>query len=251
LNNLVRYNDPSGHWIPVDKDAYVGVRPYSERLFANGSFENATAVAVDMYAHKNDLEGLATISDFAASKSGNLGSYMDKMGETFLGVQTTGTFALAAAVIDTEICDNGKGDDPGIWSDRGFHEDFQDGHNQLYHVWGFVAQTTIVEGVGWDNPLGYIPQDVAIRIGVLGNRVHDPGQSFVNLNQGYGTSWQDYTLSNAGMSLGVGLSSSRVKPSEAGDYMRWSFGTPGPGSYGMVQALEWLFGPLRGSPPKR
>jgi len=75
-------------------------------------------------------------------------------------------------------------------------------------------------------------------------------QSVANYDEGYGTSWQDYTLSESAMAVGLLISMEAITPARLDDVMRYAFGPEGPGSGGSLQRLEDRWGPLRGSPQR-
>jgi len=55
---------------------------------------------------------------------------------------------------------------------------------------------------------------------------------------------------HAAMEIGAMITDQSMTPAQLGDAMRSRFGPGGPGSRGELQALEWLWGPLAGSPPR-
>ena len=122
--------------------------------------------------------------------------------------------------------------------DKGFHPDFQDGHNQPYHAWAYVAQTAAP-----GSPAAYTTGRL---MGIVANTVHEPLQSRLGMVDGWGTSWQDYVLSESAMSIGLVVSAEAVTPYKLGDTMRFAFGAKGPGSSGKLQKLVGRWGRLRG-----
>jgi hypothetical protein len=129
------------------------------------------------------------------------------------------------------------------FGDSGFHKDFQDGDNQLFHLWGYIAQT-------YSNP-AFVEFNTVI--GIVGNVYHEIGQSVLNKDDGWGTSWNDYALSEAGMSIGTQLSRGEIFGYGLGDYLRKRLrdkdpvtGSPGPGSGGKVDTYMKRWGPLKG-----
>jgi len=125
---------------------------------------------------------------------------------------------------------------------EGFHRDFRDKHNQPYHVWGYIAQTAA--------PGNLLSNDFnTIVLSNWANLVHEIVQSKLNIDQGFGTSWQDYVLAEAGVKIGYEITTGLiVSPSDLGDALRRELGPEGPGSMGRLHWLESTFGPLRGSP---
>jgi hypothetical protein len=65
----------------------------------------------------------------------------------------------------------------------------------------------------------------------LGNYVHEVVESKYNVvSGGYGTSWEDYTASWAGMQIGALITNQSITPADVGDTMRYMLGPQGPGS---------------------
>ena len=96
---------------------------------------------------------------------------------------------------------------------------------------------------------GSVPQYIVGRlVGIIGNQGHEWVQSKLNIDNGWGTSWQDYVLSENAMAVGLLVSAEAIKPADLGDVMRYAFGPEGPGSIGALQQLEEKWKPLRGSP---
>jgi hypothetical protein len=187
----------------------------------------------------NDLEAMAQISDMYADFYSDWPAFLGKMSWTFLGTKVYGPGTLISAVAGNAISNirngpgcacNGIGRDPHDCSanqsrphfqDRGFHPDFQDSHNQPYHAWGFVAQSVDFgySPVSW-NPAYKSSTHSGVMIGHLGNITHELAQSALSRDPeglGWGTSWQDYYLSHAGMNIGLAVSIGEIStPSEKG-----------------------------------
>jgi hypothetical protein len=151
------------------------------------------------------------------------------MGETLIGTHYLGSWALPSAMLGGGCA--GLGRDPHdcsgntqYFSDRGFHEDFRDGYNQPYHIWSYIAATA-QPGMGtfdYAQVLGWAS---------LGNYVHEVVESKYNVvSGGYGTSWEDYTASWAGMQIGALITNQSITPADVGDTMRYMLGPQGPGS---------------------
>ncbi len=250
LSNPLKYTDPSGHAVFVDTEAEVVVDRASGRLRPRNGLARAQRSVLRDLGRVNDLEGQATISDLTASVYPEWGEFLPEMGEAFVGTRTTGPTALAAAALAGGCAGLGREprDCPSneyYFGDTGFHRDFRDTHNQPYHVWGYIAQTA-TPGTPGDYGAGVI-------VGIAGNVFHEMVQSALGdsplglFEQGWGTSWQDYALSVAGMEIGASITSQAITPAELGDVMRYRLGPQGPGSRGMRQFLEQAFGPLAGS----
>ena len=208
------------------------------------------------------------MSDMISSIYPEWDPYLRTMSRFLIGTENYGPFALIHSVMAGRCAGVGREprDCPGnehYFQDKGFHPDFRDRHNQPYHFWGYVAQTAAP---------GRVCGGVIGRgIGALGNIFHEDFQSgisqlpliilytqapYADLYEvtpvsalGWGTSWQDHTLSYAGMNVGVAITIEAITPAEMGDLMRSYLGPEGPGSRGLLQELEELYGPLAGSPP--
>jgi hypothetical protein len=201
---------------------------------------------VRRYGGKDDLEGMATISDMVAREYPEWDEFLPAMGEILIGTELYGPAALMSSVSSGGCGGVGREplDCPGneyYFQDKGFHRDFQDGHNQPYHAWGYIAQTAV--------PGSAVEYSVGRILGIVGNQFHEIAQSALNYDDGVGTSWEDYTLSQSGMDIGMGISAEVFRPGDLGDVLRYYLGPEGPGSGGGVDKLMQRFGPLRGSPP--
>lgn len=140
---------------------------------------------------------------------------------------------------------------PNYFTDSGFHDDYQDGHNQLFHLWAYIATTA--------SPGNIFSSTIGGGIGYFGNYIHEIAQSNLAffgrlvgseymMKKGWGTSWQDYTLSIIGMEIGRSFSNGEIGPSELSNYILNIVGTNGPGSNGLLQERQNRRGPLFGSP---
>jgi hypothetical protein len=108
------------------------------------------------------------------------------------------------------------------FSDVGFHSDFIDKGNQVFHVWPYVI-------AGANGPVGSV-------IGTLGNLYHEIYQ-----HSNDGKSWEDYALANAGMRVGYLTYGGKISPSQFGDTLRYMLGPLGPGSGGFVQKMKFTY----------
>jgi len=199
----------------------------------------------------NDLEAMARTSEVLAGYYPNWPEFLDEMSETFLGVRVhgPGTLVVAAAATARSGCiglGREERDCPANrgkpqFSDTGFHPDFRDRHNQPYHVWGYIAETALPE----------VPQHNTLMLARTGNLFHECGQSFLAMlgfGDGWGTSWQDFVLSYAGMEIGVAITTGEIAhPVDLAARLRSRLGPEGPGSFGMLEYWE-SFGRLAGSP---
>ena len=247
-NNPLKYTDPSGHAVCLDTECTAVLHPITGRLmigYMPGGLDDKTQIILQYFGNVDDLEAMAQISDLVARYYSDWESFLPEMSRIFLGVETygpaTGICALAAGGCggigrEPRDCEGNE----HYFLDEGFHEDFQDLHNQPYHAWGYVAQTAA--------PGSAPVYSVGRLIGIFGNWVHEVGQSKIGWDGGWGTSWQDYALSESAMAVGLIVSAEAITPAELGDLMRYAFGPEGPGSSGALQRLEERWGPLRGSP---
>ena len=256
LNNALRYVDPTGHAYCVDTDCTVTWHPTKQRYMISPGASNVRSVARSIVADLggiNDLEAMAMISDVAAGVHRTWDRFMPEMGKIFTGSPAYGTFGLIAPGFSSMLGLGGGGcagvgrephDCPSntiYFSDTGFHPDFQDDHNQPYHVWAYIAQTT--------TPGDIISFELNYILSQWGNLIHEEVQSKLNWDDGWGTSWQDWVLSEAGVMIGYKITYGLiVSPAELGDTLRRDLGPQGPGSRGRLQQLESNYGTLRGSP---
>jgi hypothetical protein len=249
-NNPVIYQDLSGHAECVDAECTVVLHPVTGRLMTGympGDLDDKAQTILQYLGGVNDLEAMAQISDLAARYHPDWNSFLPEMSRIFLGAETYGPATLPAAMFAGGC--GGIGREPRdcsgnecYFTDEGFHKDFQDEHNQPYHAWGYVAETAAP---------GSAPAYAIGRLyGIGGNILHEYVQSGLNIDSGWGTSWQDYELSESAMAVGLIISTESIRPAQLGDLMRYAFGPSGPGSSGAVQRLEDKWGGLRGSPSR-
>ena len=256
LNNALRYTDPSGHAHCVDADCAVTWHPTKHRYMISPGASGVRSVAHSIVADLggiNDLEAMSMISDVAAGVYRTWDRFMPEVGKIFTGSSAYGTFGLIAPGLSSMLGLGGGGcagvgrephDCPSntlYFHDTGFHPDFQDDHNQPYHVWGYIAQTT--------TPGDAIAFELNFTMSQWGNLIHEEMQSKLNWDRGWGTSWQDWVLSEAGVLIGYKITYGLItSPAELGDTLRRDLGSHGSGSYGKLQRLESNYGKLRGSP---
>ena len=246
-NNPVVYRDPSGHAVCLD-DGKAVLHPVTGRLMTGhmpGGLNDKVQIILENLGSVNDLEAMAQISDLVAHHYPDWNDFLPKMNEIFLGTELYGPATLMTAVAAGGC--GGVGREPRdcegneyYFLDEGFHEDFRDRHNQPYHAWGFIGQTA--------TPGSSVQFIVGRLLGMAGNWGHERLQSWANIDDGWGTSWQDYVLSESAMAVGLLVSSQAIEPSALGDVMRYAFGPEGPGSSSELQRLEKKYGPLGGSP---
>jgi hypothetical protein len=110
--------------------------------------------------------------------------------------------------------------------DTGFHADFQDGYNQVFHFWASLAS------VGGAR----IEIERAVQTGfnrVAFQTIHEGVQGWLcqqDLPGGdFGSSWQDFALTEMAFVLGEYLFLDVVQPIEVGAWLRNNLGQNGPG----------------------
>lgn len=186
---------------------------------------------------------MVNIVNKAAQLYGDFDEMLSMLSNIFIGVNRYGPGTLWAAK-NTGCA--GVGREPhdclgatDYFGDQGFHPDFQDGHNQLFHLWGYVAETA-APGNSFKGGLG-------ILIGTGANVFHEVAQSILRYpDHRWGTSWQDFELSGQGMYIGSLITTGSIKPSELGAAIMNNVGAQGPGSGGEFQMFSGFFGPLAG-----
>jgi hypothetical protein len=262
LNNPVKYRDPSGHASCEDADCeLVRYTPDGPLHARNGLDHAARSILADL-GGINDLEAFALIAEIVASKYPTWDKFLPEMSKIFNGTDGYGPFSLAIAGAysasiggcggigrETHDCQGNAGKPQ--FSDKGFHPDYRDGHNQPYHAWGYIAQAANPGGSWLDVLEGVV-------IGAGGNWFHELIQSKASglefygakpfEKYGWGTSWQDFVLSDTAMGIGLGISAGNINPSELPNIMRREFGPNSSGSNGKLQELTDRYGPLAGSP---
>ena len=229
--NPLKFNDPTGHngENPWDEDPLGYLYGYAnEQLMRTVNGE------------VTDLEAMALIVDQAATVyKGNLDDMMPALTEVFMGTSQTGGLALIASVMHSKNVENGgcggvgrnEHDCPSNeyhFGDTGFHNDFRDGDNQIFHSWGYVSQT-----YSKNKFVHVFNYDLAIGANVF----HEYIQGISKIQGGWGASWQDFVLSQEAMYLGDDLTMGRVSGYELADAIRKRFGVTGPGSNGRLQRL--------------
>jgi RHS repeat-associated protein len=245
-NNPVRFTDPSGH---RECESKSGI----ECDWKTPYLWNRSEEILKKYGGKNDLKAMTKIIDAGSRVYGDYDTLLPALSGVFLGSDTYGPGTLWAAKgtgcagVGREPHDCAGASD--YFSDTGFHSDFQDEHNQLFHVWAYIANTS---SPGSSNIVGLI-------IASFANGFHEVdqsniakiGQVFGNqamMGKGWGTSWQDYTLSLAGIYIGSLITDQVVTPSELAGTISSIIGSQGPGSNGLMQMYQRTYGPLYGSP---
>jgi hypothetical protein len=180
---------------------------------------------------------MAEIIEAGAKQYKDYDTLLPALSVVFLGIKKSGPGTLWAAKgtgcagigKDTHDCTF----ELKSFSDTGFHSDFRDGHNQPFHLWGYIAETA--------SPGNPIKGSLGIGEALGANVVHELGQSVLHYpDNGWGTSWQDYTLSGVGMKIGSMITAGLIQPNELGGVIRSSIGPSGPGSLGFFQFFNGL-----------
>jgi hypothetical protein len=219
-----------GHSVCPFAECQIVVHPKTGRMILHsGSLWAASTTVMKELGRKNDLEAMAIIVEVAASAYGTYDRMLPQLSNVFLGIRSSGPGTLPLALVDTTLmrwedeC-HGVGRDtsdcPGnvdYFTDLGFHPDFRDNNNQLFHVWAYIAETSFPQDPRW----GQVGQAT----GALANWLHDSVQT------GPGVSLQDYHLSQAGMEIGLLITNQAISPAELADVIRWRLGIGGPGSH--------------------
>jgi hypothetical protein len=210
LNNPLRYSDPSGH-----RECEM----VSGGGCMNGKKLNLWNYATDMlikWGGKDDVEGAVRIIDKAVNLYGTMDKIIPELTEIFNGfhesnpltiVRLLGVDGCAGVGRDPRDCDSNT-DDMSFW-DKGFSEDFQDNHNQIFHYWAYLATTASTDYPVGGYALGYL-------VGQAGNLGHE----ILGIGDPKGASWQDYALAEAGINTGVMISLGLISPNELSEYVR-------------------------------
>ena len=242
----------TGHSYCVDVDCEILQPASGGPLQARNGLMAAAYSALRELGGINDLEAMAQIADVGASAFRTWERILPALGQVFTGPGAYGPAALfraLAANVATGGC-GGLGretlDCSGnatSFADRGFHPDFQDRHNQPYHAWGGTSRRPPqpAMAVSFSRPSGS-PLGHAANIG------HEIIQSAFPTGDGWGTSWEDFTLSWAAMNIGTRISTGAIQPAQLAAALRKDLGPIGNGSSGIASVLNSIR-PLRGSPP--
>ena len=216
MNNPVNLNDPTGHKYNPCKGEASGYKCHRELKRAQDQFDQFFSEAEQIAKNKgkkDTLEAMARIVEKAAKiYSGDWKQMMTALSKVFLGIPDFGVGALQKA---DQLAESVDGFPTyflgGYFSDKGFNSAFQDGHNQVYHVWGYIAQTVILSG-------DYNEYEDAVNVGKLANNYHEffPDSA--------GGSRQDFILGVAGMAIGTDISYGKISPYELGGALRTDLG---------------------------
>ncbi|MBT3391595.1 MAG: RHS repeat-associated core domain-containing protein [Chloroflexi bacterium] len=253
-NNPVKYTDPTGHigmlrTNPVIIGAGhttlegntgrppVGIKGSAD--YYHRAYNAAMVVVQDLKKRKpkTTVEVAAQIVETTADIYGDYDMMMPTLNDLFIGTTTVGKWAPLHA--NRHVAPTYS-----YFTDTGFHTDFRDKGNQIYHSWAYVAAMTEESDF-----------EMAFVFATGANVVHEYAQSTVgtvfqstSVDLTTGTSWKDHVLSEAAMGIGVCISIECVSPDDLGNLIRNVFGIRGVGSNGRYEDLLIRHGPLAGEP---
>ncbi|MEW6401948.1 MAG: RHS repeat-associated core domain-containing protein [Chloroflexota bacterium] len=219
-NRPLNFNDPTGHKMECDDGPQTWAACKQQlRNFAETTLKDLGG--------KDDLEAMARIVDRAADLYGDYDNMIPVLSGIFIGIEESNSWtvvnALGAdpcAAVGREIADCGS-NKIQFW-DTGFHDDYRDGHNQLFHFWAYFATAVNIEGKG---PASYIPGAVVSHIG---NELHEKYLPiFIDDPQ---ATWQDYALTRMAISLGTLANMGAIRPNQLGNAIRDYVGINAPGA---------------------
>ncbi|NUM46262.1 MAG: RHS repeat-associated core domain-containing protein, partial [Anaerolineales bacterium] len=210
----------------------------------DAALRRVAEAALALLGGRDDLEALAQIIEAADSiyAANDLTGFLNGInlviaGTAYVSNAPAGSY-LWNAVFGNPCAAVGGDDCPTntqTFGDAGFHRDFRDGNNQLFHLW-----SAFLSGV-----------EHAYR-GVfltgIGNMFHEGGEYILGKTPlgsivdkfNSGQSWEDYALTGAGVALAVDFNSGSISRSDLGNYFRTTFGPSGPGSNGFVTMMRNL-----------
>jgi len=169
---------------------------------------------------------MANIVDRAASVYGKRDwnpRMLPTLTYVFCGVWSSGPGTLLLTFINKDVMGN-----PSItrnFTSTGFHPDFEDGYNQVFHFWASLATTA--------NPNAFLPYS-ATGVGTrsnaeahIGNILHE-----TILGKSAGKSKEDFNLSLAAIDIGNRITLGEITPMQLGDILRIELGLNGSGAGG-------------------
>ena len=240
-NNPVNRVDPSGHADQVFGGGCDDGKEVCQRKYVEGK----ASVILKRLGGRNDLEAMAQIVEITQSVYKTYDRMMPVLSKIFTGKEESSPQTVWNAAVNNTGC-AGLGRDPGrdcpanaglgnSFNDEGFHPDFQDGHNQLFHFWAYVATVAATDG-----PVPPIGQITGLVVSEVANVTHE---IIVQDDQ---ATWQDYGLSVSGMQTGLYIGLGVIPPDQLGNYLRGSLGPGGYGSYGFTPFMISIL-PLQGN----
>ena len=209
-------------------------REYGEQLL----------VRKDVESDFTDLDVLASLSDFVASRTNSISSYNEVMSYVILGTYSGPGAPLRALVGDPCA---GLGRDPGDckeiehwFEDTGFHPDFQDYHNQPFHFWASVATGTSESALPITLHLGTILNYFGLQV------VHEGVEGVLGRP---GASWEDFVLTSKGFELAELLRNEEISPEMVSQWLYENLGVNSQGGRSSIrssiQSRQYWF-PLTG-----
>jgi hypothetical protein len=200
---------------------------------------NRAEKLLEVYGGKDDLKALVGIIRAGASVYHSYEELMPVLSNILIGTPSGAPLALTEAAgkcggIGRDLACKGN---TKSFQDTGFHKDFQDYHNQIFHFWAYVANTYSASF-----PMALLGASAA----GFGNVIHEVGQGILGDD---GTSWQDYALAGAGINTGISISMGSVPISELADFVYNLLAPSSPGALGWPGLITSII-PLPGSPPQ-
>jgi RHS repeat-associated protein len=220
-NNPIIYTDPTGHTPACDD----GPKTWANCKQQLGDFANKKLKEL---GGKNDLEAMAHIVEKAKKLFKTYEDMIPALTEIFSGVEESNSWTVINAknsnpckAIGREIKDCTS--NTTQFFDSGFHSDYQDGHNQIFHFWSYFSTSANIQGKG---PASYIP---GIAMSYIGNVVHEKWASALVPDPQ--ATWQDYALTEKAMKIGFLVNVGAIPPNQLGSYLRNELGDKGEGTF--------------------
>ena len=245
-NNTINRIDPTGH-----ADITTGGGCDSSPETCKSNYVDARSrLILNKLGGRNDLEAMAQIVDTVAVVYKDYGKMMPVLSKIFNGKEESSIFTLYNAAEYNTGC-AGLGRDPGdcganaglgnaFW-DTGFHDDYRDGHNQIYHFWAYVTTAADTDGrIARGGVTTKFDRFLGLAVPLAGNIKHEIWQN------DDGATWEDFALGLAGTRIGYLIGLGVIPPQKLGNYLRSSLGVNGGGSWGMVMPLSKIV-PLAGN----
>jgi hypothetical protein len=239
LGNPIKYNDPSGN-----RECEIGTGTDCD--WKTPFLWNSAERILNTLGGKDDLKAMKLIIEAGAKVFEDYDSLIPALSAVFIGVESSGPTTLVKAMLNNDGC-AGVGRDAhdcssnqNYFQDKGFHKDFMDDNNQIFHVWGYIANTV--------SPHGSVGGSIDYGLSTGGNILHEIVQGKLKFpDGGWGTSWKDYRLSVAGMKIGLMISQDQIAATDLGNFVFQELGPNGGGANGYGKILERIIGPLPGS----
>ena len=192
----------------------------------NEELENYAYDTLKRLGGKNDLEAMVRIVNKAANLYGTYDEMLPALSNIFLGVYESNPLTILhasnadeCAAIGRESCAINKAEGT-YFQDTGFHEDFQDGDNQIFHFWAYLTTAASTDTSGL--PANYL---WGMNVAAVANVYHE----IIWPEDPTGASWEDYGLSIVGIYIGMLVSMGAVPPEQLGNTIKNYVGTNSPG----------------------